>query len=126
MVPRGFNLTTLNLYWLKRGKPSQYQLEKSSGTAFAKTHLLPLSPPNMIKIIQACVASIKTYSKGINQIAEYTLAPNKLLTTKTNDHMVILREKVSTRKPSRNIILRAVVYDIVRYKTVLPLQDTKR
>ena len=38
--------------------------------SFTKTHLLPLSPPNIITNTQACVASIQTYSKGINHIAE--------------------------------------------------------
>ena len=51
---------------------------------FSKTHLLPLSPPNMITNTQACLASVQTSSKGINQIAEDTLAPIKLLTTRTN------------------------------------------
>ena len=37
--------------------------------SFAKTHLLPLIPPNMIKKTQAMVASVQTSSKGINQIA---------------------------------------------------------
>ena len=36
---------------------------------FSKTHLLPLSPPNMITNTQACVASVQTSSKVINNIA---------------------------------------------------------
>ena len=43
--------------------------------SFAKTHLLPLSPPNMIKNTQAMVAYVQTSSKGINQIVEDTVAP---------------------------------------------------
>ena len=42
---------------------------------FAKTHLPPLSPHNMITNTQAMVASVQTSSKGINQIAEDTVAP---------------------------------------------------
>ena len=63
---------------------------------FAKTHLLPLSPPNMIKNTQACVAFVQTSSKGINQISEDTLAPMQLQLTRTNDLMVIIRAKGST------------------------------
>ena len=94
--------------------------------SFAKTHLLPLSPPNMMKNIEACVASVQTSSKGINHIAEYTLAPIKLQVTSTNDPMLIIRAKVSTQQPSRNIILRVAGYDTVRKRTVLPLQEMKR
>ena len=39
----------------------------------AKTHLTPLSPPNMITNTQACAASTQTSSKGITQIAEDSL-----------------------------------------------------
>ena len=38
--------------------------------SFSKTHLLPLSPPNMITNTHACVSSIQISSKGINHIAE--------------------------------------------------------
>ena len=93
---------------------------------FAKTNLLPLMPPNMITNTQACVASIQTSSKGINQIAEDTLAPIQLQVTRTNDPMVIIRAKGSTQQPSRNILLRAAAYDTVRKRTVLPLQEMKR
>ena len=41
---------------------------------FAKTRLLPLIPPNITTNTQACVASVQTSSKVINQIAEDTLA----------------------------------------------------
>ena len=43
--------------------------------SFAKTHLLPLIPPNIITNTQAMVASVQTSSKGINWIAEDTVAP---------------------------------------------------
>ena len=46
--------------------------------SFAKTHLLLLSPPNTITNTQACVAPVQTFSKGINQITDDTLAPIKL------------------------------------------------
>ena len=52
---------------------------------FAKSHLLPLSPPHMITNTQACVASVQTFSKGINHIAEDTLAPIKLQVTRTDE-----------------------------------------
>ena len=78
---------------------------------FSKTHIPPLSPTITKSNTQACVASIQTYSKGINHIADYTLAPIKLLMTRTNNPMVIIRAKGSTQKPSRNILLRAKVYD---------------
>ena len=82
--------------------------------SFTKTHILPLSPSNMVTNTQACVASVQTSSKGINQIAEDTLAPIKLQVTRTNNPMVIIREKGSTQQPSRNILLRAAVYGTVR------------
>ena len=37
--------------------------------SFAKTHLLPLIPPNIITNTQAMVASVQTSSKGINWIS---------------------------------------------------------
>ena len=81
--------------------------------SFAKNHLRPLSPPNMITNTQACVASVQTPSKGINQISEDTLAPIKLQVTRTNNPMVIIRATGSTQQPSRNILLRAAAYDTV-------------
>ena len=72
------------------------------------------------------VASVQTSSKGINLIAEDTVAPIQLEVTRTNDPMVIIQAKGSTQKPSRNILLRAAAYDTVRKRTVLPLQKMKR
>ena len=94
--------------------------------SFAFSHLLPLSPTNMITNTQACVASVQTSSKDINQISEDTLEPIKFQVTSTNDPMVIIRVKGSTQQPPRNILLRAAAYDTVRKITVLPLQETKR
>ena len=65
----------------------------------AKTHTLPLSPTNMITNTQAMAASVKTFSKGINQIAEDTVAPIQLQATRTNEPMVIIRAKGSTQQP---------------------------
>ena len=104
MVPQGFNLITRTLSWLKHGKPLQYQLATSSGTASIKLSY-PLSPPNSKKNTQACVASIQKYSKGINKIAEDTLSPIKFLKTTTNDHMATLRAKGINRQTPRNILL---------------------
>ena len=75
--------------------------------SFAKTHLLPISPPNMITNTQACVASVQTSSTFIIQISEDTLAPIKLQVTRTKDPMVIIRENISTQQPSRNVLLQA-------------------
>ena len=94
--------------------------------SFAKTHLLPLNPPNMITNTQAMVASVQTSSKGINCIAEDTVAPIQLQVTRTNDPIVIIRAKGSTHQPSRNILLRAAAYDTVQKRTVIPLQEMKR
>ena len=94
--------------------------------SFAKNRLLPLSPPNMITNTQAMAASVQTSSKGINCIAEDTVAPIQLQVTRTNEPMVIIRAKGSNQQPPRNILLRAAVYDIVRKRTVLPLQEMKR
>ena len=58
--------------------------------SFTKTHLLPLSPPNMITNTQAMVASVQTSSKGINCITEDTVAPIQFQVTRTNDPMVII------------------------------------
>ena len=66
------------------------------------------------------------YSKGISDISEDTIAHFELLTTSTNNPMVILRAKGSTRQPSRNIILWVGSYATVRKRTVLPLQEVKR
>ena len=46
--------------------------------SFAKTNLLPLSPPSMTTNTQGMVASVQTSSKGIYQIAEDTVAPIQL------------------------------------------------
>ena len=43
----------------------------------------------MIKNTQAMVASVQTSSKGINWIAEDTVAPIQLEVTRTNEPMVI-------------------------------------
>ena len=93
--------------------------------SFTKTHQLPLSPPNMLKNTQACVASVQTSSKFINQISEDTLAPIQLQVTSTNDPMVIIRAKGSTHQPPINILLRAAAYDTEHKQTVLPLQKMK-
>ena len=93
--------------------------------SFSKTHLLPLIPPNMITNTQACVASVHKSSKGINQIAEDTLAPIKLQVKRTNNPMVIIRSKGSTQQPSINILLQAEAYVTDRKRTVFPLQETK-
>ena len=53
--------------------------------SFTNNHLPPLSPPNMITNTQAMVASVQTSSKGINWIAEDTVAPIQLEVTSTND-----------------------------------------
>ena len=75
--------------------------------SFAKTHLLPLSPPNMITNTQAMVASVQTSSNGVNWISEDTVASVQLEVTRTNDPIVIIRAKGSTQQPLRNILLRA-------------------
>ena len=94
--------------------------------SLSKTHLLPLSPPNIITNTQAMVASFQTSSKGVNYIAEDTVVPIQLEVTSTNDPMVIIRAKGSTQQPSINILLRAAAYDTVHKRTVLPLQEIKR
>ena len=66
---------------------------------FAKTNLLPLSPPDMITNTQASVASVQTFSEGINNITEAILAPIQFQVTRTNDPMVIIPEKDSTQQP---------------------------
>ena len=93
---------------------------------FSKTHLLSLSPPNMITNIQEMVASVQTSSKGVDFISEDTVAPIQLQVTRTNDPMVIIRAKGSTQQPSRNGLLPAAAYDTVRKRIVLPLQYMKR
>ena len=81
--------------------------------SFAKTHLLPLSPPNMITNIQAMVASIQTSPKCINYITEDTVSPIQFQVKRSNNHMVIIRAKGSTQQPSRNILLWAAAYGTV-------------
>ena len=82
--------------------------------SFTKTHLLPLSPPNMPTNTQACVSSVQTSSKVVNHISEDTLAPIQLQVKRTNYPMVIIRAKGSTQQPSRNILLFAAAYDTVQ------------
>ena len=65
--------------------------------SFAKTHLLPLIPPNMITNTQAMLASVQTSSKGINCIAGDRVAPSQLQVTRNNDPMVIIRVKGSNQ-----------------------------
>ena len=79
--------------------------------SFDKTNLTHLSPTNMITNTQACVASTQTSSKGIIQFAEDTLAPIKLLKTRTNHPIVIIHEKFSIQELSRKIILWAAAYE---------------
>ena len=69
--------------------------------SFAKTHQIPLIPPNMIKNKQEYVSSIQKSSKGINHIAEDTLAPAKFLTERTNNPMVIIQGKGSIQQQLR-------------------------
>ena len=71
--------------------------------SFAKTHLTPLILPNMITNIQACVASVQTYSIVINHIAEDTLAPIKFLMKRTNDPMLITSTKGITQQPTLHL-----------------------
>ena len=56
----------------------------------ARTQLLPLIPPNMKTNTQVCVTSIQKKSKGINRIAEDTLANIQLLMARANGPMVFL------------------------------------
>ena len=72
------------------------------------------------------VASVQTSSKGINWIAEDTVAPIQLEVTRTNGPMVISRAKGSNQRPPRKILLRAAAYDSVHKQTFLPLQEIKR
>ena len=90
--------------------------------SFAKTYLLPLSPPNIIINTQAMVASVQTSSNVINWVAEDTVSPIQLEVTSTNDPMVIIRAKGSTHQPSRKFLLWAAAYDTVQNRTILPLQ----
>ena len=72
----------------------------------------------MITNTQACVASIQTSSKGTNQITEDTLAPIKLLTTRTNDPMKTIQAKGSIQQQSINILLWGK--HTTRYESELP------
>ena len=93
---------------------------------FAKTFLPPLIPTIMITTSQTCEAFVQICSKCINQIVENTLEPIKLNMTKTNDPMVIIRAKGSTRKPPIKILLQAAAYEAMQTQTVPPPQDMKR
>ena len=114
LVPWDFNLTTWTLSWLKHKKASWYHLATSSGTDLLKLIYPPLSPPNMITNTQACGASIQTFSKGINQIAEDTLALIKFVTITTNNLMVIIRAKSSTKQPPRKLFSGGSICHSVR------------
>ena len=53
-----------------------------------------------------------------------SIAPEDAVTIRTTDPMVILQEKVNA-EASRNLLLRAVAYYIVRHRTVLSLRQIK-
>ena len=71
---------------------------------FSKTKLTPLSPPNMIKNTQECIASI-------NHIAEDKLAHINFLMTRAKDSMVVIQVKGTTQQPSINILLWVAAYN---------------
>ena len=93
---------------------------------FTTTYLPSLIPTNMITNTQACVSSIQTSSKGINHISEEPLATIKLQVTRTNNPMAIIREKVSIKQPSRNILLRQAANNTTKNRTFLPIKEMKR
>ena len=72
------------------------------------------------------VAYVQTSSKGINKIAEYTVTPIQLEVISTNDPMVIIWAKGSTKQPPGNFLLRMAAYKRVQKRTVLSLQEMKR
>ena len=97
--------------------------------SFAKTNIPPLIPPNLSTNTQSCDSSIQVSSgakaEEINNISHQTVVPIELQVTRTEDPMVVLREK-DKQKSSRNIILRATAYDAVRKLIVVPIQDMKK
>ena len=79
--------------------------------------------------IQECDALIQVSSvaksEEINNKSHQKVAPIELHVTMTDDPMVVLRAK-STQQYSSNIILWAAVYDAVRKRTVIPIQDMNK
>ena len=96
---------------------------------FAKTMLLPLSPPKLTTNFQECDASIQVSSgakaEEINNISQQKFETIKLKVTRNDYTMVVLIDK-GTQQPSRKIILQAVSHDAVRKQTVIPIQETKK
>ena len=93
---------------------------------FMKTHLLPLSPPDIGTNHQACLAGTQQSNKDkvddIGGISKSSIVPIDMEEVSTTDPMVILREKRSCRA-SRNLLISTASYDTVRDRTVLTLNQ---
>ena len=62
--------------------------------------------------------------RGIELMDRVSIAPEDAVVIRTTDPMVVLQEKVNDGA-SRNLLLRAVAYYIVRHRTVLSLRQIK-
>ena len=62
--------------------------------------------------------------KGTEVIDKAIIYPEDVVVIGTTDLMVVLREKGNVGA-SRNLLLRKAAYDIVRHRTVPPLQQIK-
>ena len=91
-------------------------------SAFRKTNLLPLAPPDDDTNTQAFLAATQTpsgkKSEENEEIARASMAPVAVDVIKTIDPMVILRARGNQ---SRNLLIRGAAYDIVHQRTILPL-----
>ena len=63
-------------------------------------------------------------SEKIEVITRASIDPEDVVVVRTTDPMVVVIEKEHV-KASRNLLLRAEYYDIVRHRTVLKLQQIK-
>ena len=92
---------------------------------FAKTMLLPLSPPDLATNTQACTAYIQLSSgskaEEINNISRHIVALIALQVTRTYDPMFVL-QTLGTQQSSKKIILVPASYDAVIKLTVIHIQ----
>ena len=94
-----------------------------------KTKLLNLIPTDLTTNTQAYSISIQvssgSKSEEINKIPRRTLAHIEVQVTGADYTMVVLQGK-GGQQPLRNIVLQAAVYDSLRKRTFIPIQEMKK
>ena len=90
--------------------------------------VVSLTRPDDNTNTQACIEAAQIpkgkKSEKIEVITRASIDPEDVVVVRTTDPMVVVIEKEHVRA-SRNLLLRAEYYDIVRHRTVLKLQQIK-